>query len=179
MLRFVTTFLLILIALFTLEMLNPVQEHVIHIGPSQRCTDSSFRQFCHRLRQDPPIQRQWLRCFHRSRLQRRRSHHCINCCDMCFPCKLARPPHRHWLGVSCHTGDKYRAYHQPVLSGQLESRIFFLDTPLSLARPDHAGRSGGLYRLPTLPVETDTASGDCGWLNNIICGSFCCSYSLF
>ena len=29
MLRFVTTFLLILIALFTLEMLNPVQEHVI------------------------------------------------------------------------------------------------------------------------------------------------------
>ena len=29
MLRFVTTFLLILVALFTLEMLNPVQEHVI------------------------------------------------------------------------------------------------------------------------------------------------------
>ena len=29
MLRFITTFLLILIALFTLEMLNPVQEHVI------------------------------------------------------------------------------------------------------------------------------------------------------
>ena len=96
-----------------------------------------------------------------------------------FPAKLARPPHRHWLGVSRHTGAEYRAYHQPVLSGQLESRIFFLDTPLSLAGPDHAGRSGGLYRLPALPVETDTASGDCGWLNNITCGSFCCSYSLF